>query len=68
MSEKEGRDKSHVAYNSLIFFVNGKKVVEKNVDPLTSLADYLRNARKLLWAILAITAIITKEKWFEFFV
>ncbi|XP_036603994.1 xanthine dehydrogenase/oxidase isoform X1 [Trichosurus vulpecula] len=44
-STAEGRQPVAMAPDELVFFVNGKKVVEKNADPETTLLAYLR--RKL---------------------
>uniref|UniRef100_A0A914DGB8 2Fe-2S ferredoxin-type domain-containing protein n=1 Tax=Acrobeloides nanus TaxID=290746 RepID=A0A914DGB8_9BILA len=33
----------HPAEEKLIFYVNGKRIEESNVDPLTTLAVYLRD-------------------------
>lgn len=37
------RTASQFDHNQLIFFLNGQRIVEKDIDPLTTLANYLRD-------------------------
>ena len=41
-------DVSHYDTNTLLFYVNGERIEERDVDPMMTLAVYLRDTRKLL--------------------
>lgn len=38
----EDKNLDNYDYDELIFYVNGKRISERNIDPRTTLANYLR--------------------------